>query len=163
MTVKIATNSTDKINGIIRAISRFFKIEESEINVIHQAVDSGVPDQPFDEQTYVGARNRVDSIIGSNEKEADFYIGCEAGVEKLSGIFFNVQVVCIFDPKSQKYSFGKSSGWSIPLEDIEIIKLIGVDRYLRSLGIDTLEEFVGYSRTEEVMRATEFALASLKL
>ena len=79
------------------------------------------------------------------------------------GIYFNVQVVCIFDRNAQEYVFGKSAGWQIPSEDIEVIKEINLDSYLRRKGITKIEELLGpkYSRANAVDQAAEFALASL--
>lgn len=164
MKLKIATNSIDKIDGIRFAFSRFFKIEETEIKVFHQAANSGVPDQPFDEEIYVGAINRIGEIMETTD-DADFYISCEAGIEEVCGKFINVQVVCIFDKKCQRCFWGKSAGWQIPYEDIEIIKKSNLDIYLRSKGINRIEELLGpdYSRANAVSQATELALASKKL
>lgn len=162
MKIAIATNSVDKINGIKIAFSRFFKIEETEIEIIHRSVDSGVSEQPFDEETYRGAINRCERIL---EEKADYYISCEAGIEKFWEIYFNVQVVCIFDNMSQSFSFGKSSGWQIPYRDIEKIRKSNLDSYLREKGFSSLEDVLGkgYSRTNAVAEATEHALASKKL
>ena len=162
MKVGIATNFIDKINGIKIAFSRFFKIEMTEIKTFHQSVDSGVPEQPFDGETYEGAVNRVNNIIGSDD--ADFYVSCEAGIEEIWGKYMNVQVVCIFEKKSQEYFFGKSAGWQVPSKDIVIIKEINLDNYLRGKGITSIEEILGpnYSRANAVAQATEFALATLK-
>ena len=164
MRLKIATDSSDKIRGIRVAFSRFFQIEEIDIEVIHQKVSSGVPEQPFDEETYCGALNRVNAIINS-EDVANFYISCEAGIEEFMGIYLNVQVVCIFDTNSQSYIFGKSAGWQIPSKDIEVIKESNLDNYLRNKGVSSIEEILGadYSRANAVAQATEFALASLNL
>lgn len=162
MKLKIASNSIDKINGIKMAVSRFFNVNETELEIFHQSVDSGVPEQPFDEETYLGAKNRVKALLNS-EDETDLYISCEAGIEEFSGIFFNVQVVCIFDKKTQRYSFGKSTGWMIPTEDIDTIRKTSIDKYLKSRGITCLEDLLGYSRAEEISRATKCALSSLKL
>lgn len=79
MRVEIATNSIDKINGIKVAFTRFFNIEESQIVFHCEKVNSGVSEQPFNEETYQGALNRVNTLI-ENSEEADFYISCEAGV-----------------------------------------------------------------------------------
>ena len=164
MRVGIATDSAEKIRGIKSAFSRFFKIEEDEIEFFHQKVDSGVSEQPFNEETYEGAFNRVNTLIEKSEK-ADFFISCEAGIEELFGKYFNVQVICLFDSKKQRYLWGKSSGWQIPSEDIEIIKNIDLDDYLRKKGITCAEDLLGadYSRAESIAQATEFALASQKL
>ena len=165
MKIKIASNSVDKINGIKHAIARFFEIEETELEVFHQSVDSGVSDQPFDEETYLGALNRVNNLIIPEEK-IDFYISCEAGIETFLGKYFNVQVVCIFDAKSKKYFFGKSAGWQIPSEDIGIIKKSNLDNYLRSCkGITNIKELLGNDNSREYMvyQATLMGLASQKL
>ena len=121
MRVGIATDSAEKIRGIKSAFSRFFKIDDTEIEFFHQKVNSGVSKQPFNEETYEGAFNRVNTLIEKSEK-ADFFISCEAGIEELFGKYFNVQVICIFDFQKQRYLWSKSSGWQIPSADIEIIR-----------------------------------------
>ena len=163
MTLAIATNSADKISGIKDAFSRFFQIGATEVEVFNCSVNSGVPDQPFDEETYIGAMNRVNSLICS--KNADFYVASEAGIEGFLGNYFNVQVVCIFEKKSQKYLFGKSSGWQIPSQDIEIIQKSNLDNYLKGKGIASIDELLGadYSRSKAIAQATELALLSKPL
>lgn len=163
MKVAIATDSFEKIRGIKLAFSRFFNLKDTEVEIFHQAVESGVPEQPFDEKTYLGAQNRVKALISSEDIDADYYVSCEAGIESCMGIYFNVQVVCIFDRNAQEYVFGKSAGWQIPSEDIEVIKEINLDSYLRRKGITKIEELLGpkYSRANAVDQAAEFALASL--
>ena len=165
MRIKIASNSVDKINGIKHAIARFYEIPETELEVSHQKTSSDVPDQPFDEETYLGALNRVNNLISSEEK-IDFYVSCEAGIETFLGKYFNVQVACIYDTKTQKYYFGKSAGWQIPSEDIEIIKKSNLDSYLRNRkGITNIKQLLGEdsSREELVTQATHMALASQEL
>ena len=95
----------------------------------------------------------------------DLYISCEAGIEDAFEQYFNVQVVCIYESKSQMYLWGKSLGWSIPSEDIEFIKNNNLDKYLRGKGISCIEELLGTSnsRSSAVAQATEVALASGKL
>lgn len=164
MRVEIATNSIEKINGIKLAFSRYFKIKESSIEIINMKVDSGVPEQPFNEETYLGALNRVNTLIENSEK-ADYYISCEAGIEEFFGKYLNVQVVCIYDTSAQEYFFGKSAGWQIPSIDIEIIKKNNLDNYLKKKGITSIEQLLGkdYSRSKAVLEATELALACKKL
>ena len=98
----------------------------------------------------------------SEDTDADYYVSCEAGIESCMGIYFNVQVVCIFDKEARKFVFGKSAGWQVPTEDIEVIKEINLDSYLRRKGISKIEELLGteYSRADAVAQAAEFALAS---
>ena len=98
MKVEIATASHEKILGIKTAILRFFKIQESEVEIHYQKVKSEVPRQPFMKEIYQGALNRVNTIRHTGG-DADFYISCEAGIEVCMRNFFNVQVICIFDKK----------------------------------------------------------------
>lgn len=162
--VAIATTSTEKIDGVKKAISRFFQIKESEIEFYSKSIDSGVSEQPFGDETYEGALNRVN---GARKEfpDMDFYISCEAGIENAFGKYFNVQVVCIFEAKFQMFFWGKSAGWSIPYKDIEIIRKNNLDSYLRGKGISSIEELLGTSnsRRAAVAQATELALASGKL
>lgn len=164
MKVAIATGSHEKIEGVKDAFLRFFQMKESEIQIYSMPIESGVSEQPFNDETYEGALNRVN---GSQKvfADMDFYISCEAGIENAFGQYFNVQVVCIFDNKSQKYFWGKSAGWLIPTEAIEEIRQRNLDIYLRGKGITCIEELLGTnnSRQAAVAQATEFALASGRL
>lgn len=163
MKIAIATKSADKISGIKNALSSFFN-KETTIEYYAISVKSNVSDQPFDSETYEGALNRVNNI--RNElPDMDYYISCEAGIENTFGQYFNVQVVCIFENKSQMIFWGKSAGWSVPTDDIEIIKNDTLDTYLRGKGISCIEELLGpsCSRSAAVAEATWLALASRKL
>lgn len=160
MKVAIATTSSEKIEGIKRGFSRFF---QEEIDIFFQKTESGVSEQPFDSETYIGARNRVDALKKTLAENYDYYISCEAGIESYAGLYFNVQIVCIF--KNNQYHYGKSAGWQIPSNEIEIIKESNLDSYLRGKGIHCIEELLGsaFSRREAVAQATELALATAKL
>lgn len=162
MKVAIATKSPEKIKGIKEAFSRFFKEEKVELLPIR--ADSQVSEQPFDGENFEGAMNRLNSVKVL-EKDCDFYVSCEAGIESMGGYFFNVQIVCIFEGKTQSYSWGKSAGWQIPKEHVGVIKETNLDTYLREKGIQSMDELLGssYSREKFVAQATELALASRKL
>lgn len=164
MKVAIATSSSEKITGVKEAISRFLHVKESEIEFYSKSIKSGVSEQPFGDETYQGALNRIN---GARKEfpEMDFYISCEAGIEKAFGQYFNVQVVCIFETKSERLFWGKSAGWSIPTEDIEKIRNNNLDSYLRGKGVNSIEELLGtsHSRRAAVAQAAELALTSGKL
>lgn len=162
--IAIATKSHEKIEGIKTAITQFFDMEESEMRFFTKSIDSGVREQPFGDETYLGALNRVNGIK-KEFPEMDFYISCEAGIETAFNQYFNVQVVCVFENSSQSFLWGKSSGWSIPSEAIEEIEQTNLDSYLRRKGITSIEQLLGTSnsRRAAVAQATELALASGKL
>ena len=161
--VAIATQSPDKITGIEKTILRFFNLEETEVEFSSTSVNSGVSDQPFDAETYQGALNRATGIQ-EQLPGMDYYISCEAGIECMFNQYFNVQVVCILKSNGETL-WGKSSGWTIPTEDIEVIRNNNLDKYLRNKGITCLEDLLGpyYSRSAAVADATWMALASGKL
>lgn len=162
--VAIATSSLEKIDGVKEAFLRYFNMKENEIQFYSKPIASGVSEQPFGNETYEGALNRVNGVR-KEIPNMDFYISCEAGIENAFDQYFNVQVVCIFETKSKMFFWGKSAGWSIPSEDIEIIKKNNLDSYLRGKGITSIEELLGtsHSRRAAVAQATELALASGKL
>ena len=161
MKVAIATISSEKIRGIENGFNRFYN---TKIDVVFQKVDSGVSEQPFGYATFKGASNRVNEIR-KTQLGCDYYVASEAGIEIFGNLFFNVQVVCIYDTKSQRYLYGKSHGWQIPSADISIIKERNLDTYLRNKGINSIEELLGprFSRSEAIAQATELALASTRL
>lgn len=163
MKVAIATKSPDKISGIKETILRFFNLEENEVEFFSSLVESGVSEQPFDSETYQGALNRA-TFIQNKIPGMDYYISCEAGIENVFGEYYNIQIVCILT-SNIKPLWGKSSGWTIPSEDIDIIRNNNLDIYLKSRGITSLEELLGpsYSRSAAVADATWMALASGKL
>jgi inosine/xanthosine triphosphatase len=73
--MKILVGSTNpvKVQAVKEAFSRFFK----GVEVVGRKVDSGVPDQPFGDDTFRGARNRAYALM---KDRADFYVGLEGGV-----------------------------------------------------------------------------------
>lgn len=68
ITLVIATTSEDKIEGIRRGFLEYFPKEEFEIKIYSGKIESGVPDQPFGNDTYQGAYNRIDNIKKQYEK-----------------------------------------------------------------------------------------------
>lgn len=164
MRIAIATESREKITGITKGFEIFF---ETNLEVKSQKTESGVPDQPFNYDIFKGAKNRINNlrIAIKDDDNLDFYASCEAGIENFGELYFNVQVVCIYDVKNEKYLYGKSMGWQIPKTAIEMIKKSNLDIYLKSTGIFSIEELLGSENTRSaaVTQATEMALASARL
>lgn len=179
ITLLIATTSKDKIDGIRRAFLHYFPEEEFEIKIYSGKIESGVPDQPFGNDTYQGAYNRINNIRKKYEETfkergigIDYYVSCEAGIDdtnkviidgKVTNLYASEQVICIYSEKQNSYSFGKSSSWTIPEKEIEEIKKNNLDQYLRARGCTGLQD-VGYgkydSRAIAVMEGTKSAIAS---
>lgn len=160
ITIAIGTTSTDKISGTIEAFSRIFG-DQKEYDFCYMKVSSGVHEQPIGDETYIGAKNRVNAL---KEKvpNMQFYIACEAGLLTQYGQCMNVHVVCIFDAESEMYFYGMSAGVTLPFEDIEMIREKNLDTYLKEKGIRCLQDLVGKTRKDEVKTATERALCAMK-
>lgn len=179
ITLLIATTSKDKIEGISNAFLQYFPKEEFELKIYSGKAESGVPDQPFGNDTYQGAYNRINNIREKYEKTleeqgivVDYYVSCEAGIDdtnkviidgKVTNLYASEQVICIYSEKQDLYSFGKSSSWTIPEKDIEEIKKTNLDQYLRNRGCKGLQD-VGdgkySSRAIAIMEGTKSAIAS---
>lgn len=179
ITLLIATTSKDKIEGISNAFLQYFPKEEFELKIYSGKAESGVPDQPFGNDTYQGAYNRINNIREKYEKTleeqgigVDYYVSCEAGIDdtnkviidgKVTNLYASEQVICIYSEKQNLYSFGKSSSWTIPEKDIEEIKKTNLDQYLRKRGCKGLQD-VGdgkySSRTMAIIEGTKSAIAS---
>ncbi len=179
ITIVIATTSQDKIEGIVKAFLQYYPEDEYEIKVYSSKTESGVPEQPFGNDTYQGAYNRInnarekyESILRDQGIDVDYYVSCEAGIDdtnrtiingNVTQVFASEQVVCIYEPKKDSYSFGKSSSWIIPAEDIEEIKSTDLDQYLRRrecTGLHDVGDGKYITRKDAVMEGTRSAIAT---
>lgn len=82
MKVLIATKNPAKISGAKNALNKFF--DNIEIEGI--AVSSNVPDQPVNEQAYLGAKNRIKNLKAEAKAKnisADLYMSIETGIINL--------------------------------------------------------------------------------
>ncbi len=114
MNMKILVGSSNpvKIEAVREAFSRFFE----EVEVAGMAVPSGVPDQPVEDQIFEGAKNRATRLEEKDSAEnlnADYYVGIEGGIAKLSGKWFSFGGMCILD-KNGNVGFGTSPLFELP-------------------------------------------------
>lgn len=119
MKVIVGSNNPGKIEGIKLAFSEYFK--EFEIEGIK--VESDVPNEPVNEQIYIGASNRVENvrkIVEEQGKEADFYVAIESGITNKLGEWAIINVAVIED-KNGFRSFGTSAGFPVPEKYVEEI------------------------------------------
>ena len=178
--VVVASKSEDKINGIKEAFSQYYPSDKYDVKIYSSYAESNVDSQPFGNETYQGAINRINNVKNKYEKifeekdiKVDYYVSCEAGIDNTniveinnqqSTIFNSEQVVCIYDTKTDNYFFGKSSTWMIPTDDIKEIQEINLDSYLRKRGCTGLHDIgngMYISRKEAVKEGTQSAISSL--
>lgn len=111
-TVKVASKNSVKLYAINTAFNRFF----NDVKIISQNVESGVPDQPINDDVFEGAKNRLEAL--KDDSDYDYLVSCEGGLLQLAGHWFNVQVVMIKDRHGNQ-GMGMSQGYEIPLKYVE--------------------------------------------
>lgn len=121
MLIVIGSNSDRKIRITQKIIEQFFPFA---VEVRGYAAVSGVPDTPYDKQTFDGARNRaVDSRI--NITDGDFFIGLESGLIERYGHIYEEAWAVVVSNRGKEYC-GYSSGLKVPnyiLEKMSDLKL----------------------------------------
>ena len=84
-------------------------------------VSSGVSDQPINEDTFKGAKNRADALFKINEEKklgAQYFVGIEGGILNIYSKWFSCGCICILNDKG-KAGFGTSSHFSLPMNIID--------------------------------------------
>jgi len=112
--MKILVGSKNPIK--IKAVDEAFSIYFNDINVIGISVESDVPAQPINNQTFEGAKNRALELEKTNKEkklEAQFFVGIEGGIQETYGKWFAFGCMCIID-NSRKTSFGTSAHFELP-------------------------------------------------
>ena len=80
MKVLIATKNKGKVEGAKRAFDKFFE----DVEVVGISAESNVPEQPVNEETWNGAKNRVENlkkIAKERGIDADYYVAAESGIQ----------------------------------------------------------------------------------
>jgi len=85
--IAVGSKNPVKINAVKKALENYY----DDFEIISFDSVSGVPDQPFGDDTQKGAFNRVQYI--KNITGADLYFGIEAGIKKKNNKFFLFTVV----------------------------------------------------------------------
>lgn len=131
MKVLIATQNKGKIEGAKRAFEKYFK----NVEVVGVSAASDVPEQPVNEETYQGAKNRVKNLKNyarENDIEADFFVSIESGMMNSLGSWMIVNIAVIED-KNGLESISSSSGFPVPERLVEEIKTKGLGVVMDSI------------------------------
>ncbi len=120
MKILIGTKNPGKIEGAKQAFEKYFK----DVEIEGISVESEVSNQPFDEEIFIGAKNRINNLkkyAKQNNIEPDFYLASEAGITNLLGDWIDINAAVIED-KNGIQSVGTSQGFEIPEKYINEIK-----------------------------------------
>lgn len=142
MKILVGSKNPVKIKASEEAFLKYFK----KVEVIGIEVNSKVPNQPINEETFKGAENRALELRKINKAErlnAHFCVGLEGGIIKLYSKWFNFGGVCIIDNEG-KIGFGTSSCFELPdkivqelLNNAELGEIMGKitkDRNIKKKG-----------------------------
>ena len=154
MKALIGTKNPGKVQGAINALSQYFE----NVEVIGVSVPSNVPDQPVNEETFEGARNRVNNLVKyaqENNIDADFFMGIESGLCNTYGSWQIMNFAVIKD-KNGYESVGTSASFPVPKKYVEDIKSKGFGPVVDSiLNTDNIRNSVGginYLTHEKISR-----------
>jgi inosine/xanthosine triphosphatase len=117
MLILVGSKNPVKIESVNEAFLNYFH----DIDVRGIDVNSGVPDQPVNDDTFKGARNRAEALIKinvENKLEAEYMVGIEGGIMNICDNWFSLGCICIMN-KEGKVSFGTSSHFGLPKQIID--------------------------------------------
>lgn len=119
----IATKNVGKIEGAKRAFERFF----DHVDIVGIPASSNVAEQPVNEDTYLGAKNRVHNLKEYCRQQgivADLYLGVESGIVKVCGKW-TITNIAIIEDNDTFSSYGTSP--SFPVPDSLVKQIIDTD------------------------------------
>ena len=113
--VDIAVGSLNpvKIEAVRAVMERIY----GQVRIFASDAPSGVPEQPFGEQTPEGAKNRARNAINGHTLS----VGIEAGVFEMFGTLYDFQYCAILD-KDGRYTIGTGSGFRYPDKVVEEVR-----------------------------------------
>lgn len=112
MKILVGSKNPVKLQAVEEAFSLYF----NNIDVVGISVNSGVADQPINDETFKGAENRAKELIRINSADnlkTDFVIGIEGGIQQTYNKWFAFGCMCIIDING-KTSFGTSAHFELP-------------------------------------------------
>lgn len=107
MKVAVGTNNPVKLKAVENVFSRIY----GNVTVDARKVSSGVPSQPFGNETVKGAINRAKNAFKSGSY--DYGVGIEAGLSDVEGFILDVQFCAIYD-NIDGITLGCGSGFEYP-------------------------------------------------
>lgn len=140
MKVLVGSRNPVKVAATAEAFSKFF----DTVDVSGIRVNSNVPAQPVNAETFAGARNRALELSMTNEARnsgAKFFVGIEGGIQKLYDRWFTFGVICIRD-NTERVGYGTTPFFELPAHITKEL-LRGVE-----LG-DVMDTLIGEQNTKE--------------
>lgn len=105
--IDIAVGSANRVK--VAAVRSVMERVYGDVRITAVDVDSGVPPQPFGEQTHQGAVNRARAALGGH----DMAVGIEAGVFEMLDGLYDIQH-CAIVSRDGRETYGQGSGFRYP-------------------------------------------------
>lgn len=110
--IQAGTDNPAKLRGTSAALRRIFG---RKFLLRGHTEHTGVPDHPFNRETFVGATNRAIDAWKRAKGNCDYSVGMESGLFTfLPGMHVDITVCCVFDGKEKIY--GTGMGFVVPEE-----------------------------------------------
>lgn len=111
----IAVGSANRVK--VAAVRTVMEKVYGDVRITAVDVPSGVPDQPFGDQTHQGSENRAKAALGDH----DMAVGIEAGVFEMLDGLYDIQH-CTIISRDGKVTYGHGSGFRYPDRIAELVR-----------------------------------------
>lgn len=149
MKILVGSQNPVKLEATKEAFSAYF----DTVEVTGIGVSSNVSNQPVDDETFAGARNRafeLKRIDEARDFNAEFFVGIEGGIKKLFHRWFTFGVMCIMD-STGRTGYGTAPFFELPSSITEkLLKQDGTE-----LG-DAIDSLIGGKNTKEKQGAVGY-------
>ncbi len=113
--IDIAVGSANRVK--VAAVRSVMERVYGDVRITAVDVPSGVPDQPFGDQTHQGSKNRARAALGCH----DMAVGIEAGVFEMLDGLYDIQH-CTIISRDGKVTYGHGSGFRYPDGIAELVR-----------------------------------------
>ncbi|MFC2134145.1 inosine/xanthosine triphosphatase [Bacteroidota bacterium] len=147
MKVLVGSENPVKLEAVKEAFTKYF----GDVEIIGIGVESHVPAQPVNDETYIGAQSRAIHLKELNEKDnlgGDYFVGIEGGIAEEFDKWFAFGAMCIMDKKG-RIGLGTSPHFELPKEVAEKL-LSGIE-----LG-DVIDELTSTENSKQHKGAIGF-------
>lgn len=123
--MKIGVTSQNKLK--VDAVRKAYSLMGDFVEIVGYSAESDVGEQPINEQTLEGARNRI-SHVNSKIDGLDKIVSIENGIFRECKQWLDKAVVVIYDPKNDKEQIQYSGAVVFPDKYVKIARQKGFDR-----------------------------------
>ncbi len=123
--MKIGVTSQNKLK--VDAVAKAYSSVGIPVEIVGYTAESEVGEQPVDEQTLTGARNRI-LDVNARVGGLDRIVSIENGIFKVGEQWLDKAVVVIYNPNTDEENVGYSDAVVFPDEYVEKARQLGFDK-----------------------------------